>query len=125
MTPSNACFRQLFYICQQIMDTYDYLPDAEAKYPFCFVEILRTNEQTNSDLLGEFTAYVHFFGERTDRQKLDDALGKLHDELLMMKPLFNYSIKLNKWQDLQIPESSDAPGILHFVADLSLNYNRK
>ena len=51
MTPTNAIFNQLYIISEQIMDTYDYLPDAEARYPFCYVgnpdNIQPRNERLN------------------------------------------------------------------------------
>ena len=50
MTPSRAVFRQLFHEASKNMDTYDYLPDADAKYPFCFVEYGTNDDQSNSDL---------------------------------------------------------------------------
>ena len=58
MTPTNAIFNQLYILSEQIMDTYDYLPDAEARYPFCFVDNPYNTQREMNDLTGRVTILV-------------------------------------------------------------------
>lgn len=125
MTPNYECFLALGSICNRLMDTYDYLPDAHTKYPFCFVEYGRIDEQTNNDAFGEYTVYVHFFGKRTDRKVIDIAMSQLHDDLRKPLSTKHYAMSVKTWRNFELPESNDAPGILHFIADITLNYNKK
>ena len=125
MTPSRAVFRQLFHETSKNMDTYDYLPDADAKYPFCFVEYGTNDDQSNSDLMGSVTINVHWFGTRNQATQIDTATVKLHDQLLRINSFLPYHMHLSRWRDRPMPESPDAPGILHFVAEIQITYTTR
>ena len=118
MTPSRAVFRQLFYETSKNMDTYDYLPDADAKYPFCFVDYGTNDDQSNSDLMGSVAINVHWFGTRNQAKQIDTATAKLHDQLLRINSFLPYHMHMSRWRDRPMPESPDAPGILHFIAEI-------
>ena len=125
MTPSRAVFRQLFHETSKNMDTYDYLPDAETKYPFCFVEYGTNDDQSNSDLMGNVSINVHWFGTRNQATQIDTATAKLHDQLLKINSFLPYHMIMSGWRDRPMPESPDAPGILHFVAEIQIIYTRR
>ena len=125
MTPSRAVFRQLFHETSKNMDTYDYLPDAETKYPFCFVEYGTNDDQSNSDLMGSVTINVHWFGTRNQASQIDTATVKLHDQLLKINSFLPYHMHMSRWRDRPMPESPDAPGILHFIAEIQITYTRR
>ena len=94
MTPSRAVFRQLFHEASKNMDTYDYLPDAEAKYPFCFVDYGTNDDQSNSDLMGNVSINVHWFGTRNQAKQIDTATVKLHDQLLRINSFLPYHMHM-------------------------------
>ena len=122
MTPSRAVFRQIFHEADKNMDTYDYLPDADTKYPFCFVEYGTNDDQSNSDLMGNVSIDVHWFGTRNQAKQIDTATVKLHDQLLKINSFLPYHMHMSGWRDRPMPESPDAPGILHFVAEIQITY---
>lgn len=125
MTPTRAVFRQIFFQSKQIMDTYDYLPDAEAKYPFSYVSYGDNNPLASSDLLGTVSINVHWFGEREQVSEIDTATAKLHDDLLKINSFLPFHMSMSRWRDRPQPEAPDAPGILHFVAEIQITYTRK
>ena len=125
MTPSRAVFRQLFYEASKNMDTYDYLPDADTEYPFCFVEYGTNDDQSNSDLMGNVSINVHWFGTRNQASQIDTATVKLHDQLLKINSFLPYHMHMSRWRDRPMPESPDAPGILHFIAEIQITYTRR
>ena len=104
MTPSRAVFRQLFHETSKNMDTYDYLPDADAKYPFCFVEYGTNDDQSNSDLMGNVSINVHWFGTRNQAKQIDTATAKLHDQLLRINSFLPYHMHMSRWRDRPMPE---------------------
>lgn len=67
MTPAYSVFNQLFILSEEICDTYDYLPDADANYPFCYIEQPLHRRVENSDLFGECSVLLHWYGKRSDR----------------------------------------------------------
>ena len=125
MTPSKAVFRQLFHEANKNMDTYDYLPDADTKYPFCFVEYGTNDDQSNSDLMGNVSINVHWFGTRNQAKQIDASTVKLHDQLLRINSFLPYHMHMSGWRDRPMPESPDAPGILHFIAEIQITYTRR
>lgn len=125
MTPTRTAFRELFILSKTIIDTYDYLPDASAKYPFCFIEKGRNDEAENSDLYGMVTITVHWFGKRSDGKVIDNAISKFHDSLLRFNSNFGYAFQLKKWREIPQYPSPDEPQVEHYLAEIDLIYNRK
>lgn len=125
MTPTNAIFNQMYIISEQIMDTYDYLPDAETRYPFCYVGNPDNIQREMNDLTGRVTVMVHWFGKRTDRKKIDDGIVKFHDATVRIKTEFPYNMQRTAWREYPQPESPDAPGVLHFATELEITYTKK
>ena len=106
MTPTRAVFRQIYNEARQTMDTFDYLPDGSAKYPFCFVEYGTNYKKQNSDLMGEVHIRVHWYGKRKDVKEIDN-------------------LRMTSWMDRHLPNPSDAPDVVHFIADITILYTRK
>ena len=125
MTPSRAVFRQLFKISNDLMDTYDYLPDAEAQYPFCFVENGRNIQTNNSDLMGTVSTMVHWFCTRDQVGDVDLTVARFHDELKSIDSFLPYNMSMKNWIDRPQPEAPDSPGIMHFIAEIDIDYTRK
>ena len=125
MTPSRSVFRHIYSITQKTMDTYDYLPDSEAKYPFCFVDFGHNYAERNNDVLGRVVINAHWFGQRKHVKQIDKAIVSLHDDLLRTKSFLPYHMKLTGWRDRPQPEAPDSPGIVHFVAEIEITYTRK
>ena len=124
MTPSRACYRQVFHVAQQIIDTYNYLPDAQARYPFFFVQPGDSTARVMNEVIGSTLVRVHIFGTMDQLKEMDNSLVKLHNNLLKIPDLFGYHLTMTGWRDTYVPETDDAPGIQHWVADITLNYTR-
>lgn len=125
MTPTRTAFRELFIISKKIMDTYDYLPDANAKYPFCYIEKGRNDEAVNNDLHGVVSINVHWFGKRSDGKVIDQVISQFHDKLLRFDSTFGYTFQLQRWREVPQYPSPDAPMVEHYLAEIELIYNRK
>lgn len=52
MTPNHDLFRKIFAISDARVDTYDYLPEADTKYPFVYVGENNGSDTPNNDLIG-------------------------------------------------------------------------
>lgn len=125
MTPTFATYNELFLIAQSLIDTYDYLPDADANYPFCFIERPSNEQSENSDLYGATRLNLHFFGKRSDRALIDDTIAKFHDYTDSIPSTFGYILKRTLWQETPLPEPDDAPGVIHYYITLEILYTRK
>lgn len=125
MTPSLAIFNQLYIISENIMDTYDYLPNADAKYPFCFIEKPSNQRIENNELLGEVNLRIHWFGKRSDLLAIDHAVANMHDSTLRINSEFNYSMVCTNWTDSPLPNPIDEPKVIHHIAELTIRYTRK
>lgn len=125
MTPSRAVFRQLFKISNDLMDTYDYLPDAEAKYPFCFVENGRDFEMRIREVAGTVSIMTHWFFTRDQASDVDSLVAKFHDKLKHIDSFLPYHMEMTSWTSRPQPEAPDSPGIMHFIAEIDIDYTRK
>ena len=77
MTPNHDLFRKIFAISDARVDTYDYLPEADTKYPFVYIGENNGSDTPNNDLLGTARQTVHIYGIRADRAKIDNISAYL------------------------------------------------
>lgn len=125
MTPNNAVFRDMYIICQQYADVYEYAPDSHAKYPFIWLDNDRLDEQMNNDLIGSATHTIRIYGRLTDRKALDDIATNIHNDLRRLKGSFGYSLNLTSFSMQTIKENSNGTPLLHYSVDVSFLYNKK
>lgn len=125
MTPTHNIFRQIFATCSAIGDTYDYLPDAQAKYPFIYIGEQSNTDNSRSDLMGSITQTIHIYGLRTERKKIMELETKLHDSLIKMRNAFEYNVNMTGYSTQLINDNTDVQPLLHVVVDVSFMYTRK
>lgn len=125
MTPDDAVFRKVYATCQNAMDTYDYLPEVQAQYPFIFVGESFTVEEANNDLIGNVTQSIHIYGKRTDKKTVNQAIAKLHDDLLNARSSFYYALRLMSWSANSMPDNSTGTPLTHTIIETNFHYNRK
>ncbi|KGR72901.1 DUF3168 domain-containing protein [Streptococcus phocae subsp. salmonis] len=126
MTPNNAVFRQFFKECLIInKDTYDYIPDASAKYPFIYIGESSNSPNNNSELMGDIRQTIHVYGELKKRSKIDDIAANIHDKIGTLKFAFGYNILVDRINERTITENSETTPLLHTVLDIYLTYTKK
>ncbi|HEP1482680.1 Uncharacterised protein [Streptococcus pyogenes] len=126
MTPNNAVFRQFFKECLVITkDTYDYIPDASAKYPFIYIGESSNTPNNNSELMGDIRQTIHVYGELKKRSKIDDIAANIHDKIGALKFAFGYNILIDRINERTITENSETTSLLHTVLDIYLIYTKK
>lgn len=125
MTPNNAVFRDVYIICQQYADVYEYAPDSHAKYPFIWLDSDRLDEQMNNDLIGSTTQTIRLYGRLTDRPLLDEYISKIRNDLYKMKGSFNYTTRVTAFSVRTMKENSNGTPLLHYSVDVSFLYNKK
>lgn len=125
MTPSNAIFRKLYALSMAHGDTYDYVPDANAKYPFIFVGEAFNTDTSNSELVGTVSQTIHLYGTRTQRNALDTMAMRIHDDATKVREAFNYKARLTAYNDRVVNDNTTATPLLHYVLELEYQYTKR
>ena len=126
MTPEFAIYRQLFIEClKHHAKTYDYLPEADAKYPFIYIGNSNDLDQSRSDLLGTVDQTIHIYATSEQRADLDVLKVKLHDSIRNIRQAFDYNVNLINYTQRNINDNTDVLPLIHTVIDVSFMYTRK
>lgn len=125
MTPNHDLFRQIFKVTQKHCKTYDYLPDAGAKYPFVYMGEQNGSEIPSSDLYGTIRQSVHIYGLRTDRGNLDDISAYLESEVKRVRHGYGYHFAHRSTNKQVIPDNTDVQPLLHIVLDFTFDFTKK
>lgn len=125
MTPSNAVFRRLYMVCMTHGDTYDYVPNSQAKYPFIWLDSETQSEGGSKDLVGTVNKQVRVYGLLTDRNKIDGIASGIRNDLLKVRDAFDYSIQLREFVIDEIKENDNGTVLLHYSINMTFQYNKK
>lgn len=125
MTPSNAVFRKLYMVCMNHGDTYDYVPNSQAKYPFIWIDSETQDEGGNKDLVGTVSKQVRVYGLLTDRNKIDRIASGIRNDLLKVREAFDYSIRLRSFEINETKENDNGTVLLHYSISMTFHYNKK
>ncbi|MFU2205247.1 hypothetical protein [Streptococcus pluranimalium] len=125
MTPNHALFRRLFSLSAIRVDTYDYVPDAQTKYPFAYIGEQNATEASNNDLFGSVRQTVHIYGLRTDRANLDDISAYIQNEARRITDGYDYHLSYETVTKQLIPDNTDVQPLLHIVLDFTFTFTKK
>ena len=125
MTPNHDLFRKIFAISDARVDTYDYLPDADAKYPFVYIGENNGSDTPNNDLIGTTRQTIHIYGIRAHRGKIDNISAYLENVLKYLKDGYEYNFNHASTDKQVIPDNTDVQPLLHVVLDFTFNYTKK
>ena len=125
MTPNHDLFRKIFAISDERVDTYDYLPGADTKYPFVYIGENNGSDSPNNDLIGTARQTVHIYGIRADRAKIDNISAYLESVLKHLKDGYEYNFNHRNTEKQVIADNTDVQPLLHIVLDLTFNYTKK
>lgn len=125
MTPNHDLFRKIFAVSDARVDTYDYLPNADASYPFVYVGENNGSDTPNNDLLGTARQTVHIYGIRADRAKIDNISAYLENVLKHLKDGYEYNFNHRNTEKQVIADNTDVQPLLHIVLDFTFNYTKK
>lgn len=125
MTPNHDLFRKIFAISDARFDTYDYLPNADASYPFVYVGENNGSDTPNNDLIGTARQTVHIYGIRAHRAEIDNISAYLESVLKHLKEGYEYNFNHRTTEKQVIADNTDVQPLLHIVLDLTFNYTKK
>lgn len=125
MTPNHDLFRKIFAISDARVDTYDYLPGADTKYPFVYIGENNGSDTPNNDLIGTARQTVHIYGIRAQRAKIDNISAYLESVLKHLKEGYEYNFNHRNTEKQVIADNTDIQPLLHIVLDLTFNYTKK
>ena len=125
MTPNHDLFRKLFALADLRVDTYDYLPNADAQYPFVYVGENNGSGTPNNNLIGTARQTVHIYGIRADRAKIDNISAYLESVLKHLKEGYEYNFNHRNTEKQVIADNTDVQPLLHIVLDFTFNYTKK
>ena len=125
MTPNHDLFRKIFAISDARVDTYDYLPNADAKYPFVYVGENNGSDTPNNDLIGTARQTVHIYGIRAHRANIDNISAYLENVLKHLKDGYEYNFNHRTTEKQVIADNTDVQPLLHIVLDFTFNYTKK
>lgn len=125
MTPNHDLFRKIFAISDARVDTYDYLPGADTKYPFVYIGENNGSDTPNNDLIGTARQTVHIYGIRADRAKIDNISVYLENVLKHLKDGYEYNFNHRNTEKQVIADNTDVQPLLHIVLDFTFNYTKK
>ena len=125
MTPNHDLFRKIFAVSDARVDTYDYLPKADTKYPFVYIGENNGSDTPNNDLIGTARQTVHIYGIRADRAKVDDISAYLENVLKHLKDGYEYNFNHRTTEKQVIADNTDVQPLLHIVLDFTFYYTKK
>ena len=125
MTPNHDLFRKIFAISDARVDTYDYLPNSDASYPFVYIGENNGSDTPNNDLIGTARQTVHIYGIRADRAKIDNISAYLENVLKHLKEGYEYNFNHRTTEKQVIADNTDIQPLLHIVLDITFSYTKK
>lgn len=125
MTPNHDLFRKLFALSDLRVDTYDYLPNADAQYPFVYIGEYNGSDTPNNDLYGTVRQTVHIYGTRKDRSKIDNVSAYLENTVKHFKEGHEYNFNHLTTDKQVIADNTDVQPLLHVVLDITFSYTKK
>lgn len=125
MTPNHDLFRKIFAISDARVDTYDYLPNADASYPFVYIGENNGSDTPNNDLIGTARQTVHIYGIRAHRAKIDNISAYLESVVKNLKDGYEYHFNHSRTEKQVITDNTDVQPLLHIVLDFAFNYTKK
>lgn len=125
MTPNHDLFRKLFSLSDLRVDTYDYLPNADAKYPFVYIGEYNGSDTPNNDLYGTVRQTVHIYGTRKNRSKIDNISAYLENTVKHFKEGYEYNFNHLTTDKQVIADNTDVQPLLHIVLDITFSYTKK
>lgn len=125
MTPNHDLFRKLFALSDSRVDTYDYLPNADAQYPFVYIGEYNGSDTPNNDLYGTVRQTVHIYGIRAHRSKIDNISAYLENTVKYFKDGYEYNFNHFKTDKQVIADNTDVQPLLHIVLDFTFSYTKK
>lgn len=125
MTPNHDLFRKIFVISDARVDTYDYLPEADTKYPFVYIGEYNGSDTPNNDLYGTVRQTVHIYGTRKNRSKIDNISAYLENTVKRFKEGYEYNFNHLTTDKQVIADNTDVQPLLHVVLDITFSYTKK
>ena len=125
MTPNHDLFRKLFALSNLRVDTYDYLPNADAQYPFAYIGEYNGSDTPNNDLYGTARQTVHIYGTRKNRSKIDNVSAYLENTVKYFKEGYEYNFNHLTTDKQVIADNTDVQPLLHIVLDITFSYTKK
>lgn len=126
MNPEQELFDRLYYYSQNELnyDTYDQLPQLDAKYPFVeFAEMQNISDDIKNSRRGQVTQTVNFWGNEDMRYKLLEMMDKFLFDRVRTD---NYVYILDHVEKRILPDSS-VPNtrLFHGVLTLVFDYQER
>lgn len=123
--PDQLVFDELFALSQGLgVDTYTFLPDLDAGYPF--VEIGDTHllpSPTKGLLYGRVTATVHVWHDMHNRKELSDIIGQLMQAFSGIQVLEGLRFALDRTSTSQIIKDDSTDEMLyHGILNLEFRF---
>lgn len=125
-TPHQAIYDSIFELCRGISEnTFDYLPDADAVYPFIHLGDSQSQNAENVDMYGECEQVINIWGLRKDRGAIDKLSMEISDGLSLLRQAYGYMVKVESIKHTLMVDTSTSKLLLHNVMEVSMRYNRK
>ncbi|MGM0217646.1 tail completion protein gp17 [Enterococcus sp. AZ126] len=106
-------------------ETYDYLPDDEASYPYVFIgEQFSNDQQTKTRTLGKTNLIIHVFGYDHKRREADRMLGELKKAIYETRSTehFSWQAIASDTQTFYENTSGGGTNLVHCVLDITLQF---
>lgn len=125
--PYNEIYRHLFGVSEALgYETYDYLPDSEASYPFVFLgEQFSKDVQTKTKLRGNTNIIIHIFSYERRRKDVEMMMDTLNRAIYGIGYTTNFYWIVNGAKNAQhiFHENQDGGSpLVHGVLDVTLEF---
>lgn len=124
MTPATAIYRAIYGLCAEIVDTYDHIPNAQAKYPFAVLTDQSQQDMANNDLLGRYELTLRLYSTVRQREQLDDITSELRDRLIFLDQAHQYSLAFDGFHLRELQENQEGQPLIHRILTINFNYNK-
>lgn len=126
MTPNYAIYRRSYLSCQEVARTFDYLPDADEKYPFIYIEKVPTGgEDETKDLTGVATQTIKMFAARSQLTEVDNKVARLRNLLLGQDEAFEYNLTRSSVEITPMDANVQTQAITQYIINYEVRYTKR
>ncbi|WP_339236899.1 hypothetical protein [Oceanobacillus sp. FSL W7-1281] len=126
-TPDQSIYDAIYKISMQLgYDTFNYLPDGKAPYPFVYVgETFNTSRRTKFNRFGDYVVRVHVYANQPERNRktVTEMRNAIENAFYRLKRTDGYQVLNHNTTGQVMDDNSTGTPLLHGVLSCEATLN--